>query len=130
MIQELYKSLGEKGSYLLCLYDVACEYTEGIRFPNYTDLHYFITKEWLETDMFVNEPELILIHLTGVDWNIEKRYFPPEDNKEHYIIKCYCYKHFTHYCRDTFNSLDNSDCKEKGVCDSIRVCTPLNKKTI
>lgn len=130
MVQELYKSLGENGCYLLCLYDVASEYIRGLRFPDYIDLHYFITKGWLESDMFVNDSEAILEHLTGVAWNVEKRYFPLEDNKKHYVIKCYCYNRFTHFCRDTFDSLDKSNCKENGVCNSLRVCTPVKNKII
>lgn len=130
MVQELYKSLGENGCYLLCLYDVACEYTGEIRFPDYIDLNYFITKGWLESDMFVNNPEEILKHLTGTSWNVEKRYFAPEDNKKHYVIKCYCNNRTTHFCRNTFDPLDKSNCKEYKDCNSLRVCTPLNKKTI
>lgn len=130
MVQELYKKLGENGCYLFCLYDVALEYTYEVRYPDYKDVAFFIENGWLSDDMFVKNPEKILKYLTGVYWNVEKRLCVPEDNKRHYIIKCYSYKNVTHFCRTNFDPLDKSNCKKNRVYDSIRVCTPLDKKTI
>ena len=130
MVQELYKKLGENGCYLFCLYDVATEYSYVVRHPDYTDVAYFIKNGWLDNEMFVKNPEKILKYLTGINWNVEKRLYIPEDNKRHFIIKCYSYKNVNHFCRTTFDPLDKSNCKEKGICESIRVCTPLKYKDI
>lgn len=130
MVQELYKKLGENGCYLFCLYDVAEEYTSELRYPDYKDVNYFIQKDWLSDDMFVKDPEKILGYLTGAYWNVEKRLCVPEDNKRHFIIKCYSYKNVTHFCRIGFDPLDKSNCKKNGDFNSLRVCTPLLNKII
>lgn len=136
MVQELYKKIGEKGSYLICLYDVANDYNGSndlkyfYRFPTAHEVINFIDNGWLSSDMFVKNPEGILSYLTGVNWNVEKRKFIPGDNKKHYIIKCYSYKKLTSFCLDNFNPLDDFNYINKGVCNSLRVCTPLNSKKI
>ena len=67
MVQELYKKLGENGSYLFCLYDVALEYTYEVRYPDYKDVAFFIENGWLSDDMFVKNPEKILISIIAVN---------------------------------------------------------------
>lgn len=136
MVQELYKKLGKNGSYLFCLYDIANEYNGSnnvryfYRFPNASEVINFIEYGWLNNNMIVKDPEGILNYLTKVYWKVEKHKNVPKDNKKHYVIKCYSYKNLTHFCLDNFNPLNYSECINKGVCNTLRVCTPLNNKNI
>lgn len=131
MVQEMYQKIGKNGCYLLCLYDVALEYTSELRYPDFNDVFYFIQNGWLNDDMFVKNPEAILKYLTGVYWNVEKRSCVPQgDNKKHFVIRCYNYMGSTHFFRTSFDPLSKSKIKKNGVFDSLRVCTPLLNKII
>lgn len=130
--QSFQKSVGNYACYLLCLIDIAEQYTHKsfniqaviedaisknyvrFNFDNYDDINNF----------YVENPCAILSMLTGKRWNVAKLLEKPIYTDNKYIVEWYSVNGVTgHFVRNQtkFNSLQNSVTVKHGVIKSWRV---------
>lgn len=132
--QSFCKSIGNYACYLLCLIDVAKEYSgknfdkiEAIQEAIEKDCVYFNEDDYDDPDNFyVRNPAMVLRYLTGKVWIVTKEPADYKPKKGDYVIEYWSLNggksgHFARI-KKGFNSLQNSVNVNKGKIHSYRVC--------
>ena len=136
--QSFCTSIGEYGCYMLCLIDIAEEYT-GRHFDMIEVAREGIDKGYIEfhednyknsNNFYVEKPDLFLKMLTGKTWSVRKVFdnnYKPKENE--YVIERWARNGYAHFARTwkNFNSLQDSKCVTLGSIESLRVLT-VNEK--
>ena len=140
-VQTVFQEAGEAACYVFTLGNVAEEFLEKELNPwdvittaiKGKYVHYDRTNPTDPDNFFTSNPAGFLEKLTGVPWEVryeEADYIP---KAEEYAIQCWARKTLrktiTHFCREKWNSLIDSQTVRHGKIVSQRICVPAGRRT-
>ena len=125
-IQSFMKTIGDYGCLVLCMIQIAEEYT-GKQFDPVAVISTALDNKWLEDDMFVQEPAKIMAHLCGGTWTYSHSDTLPagKTSEAEFYIERWEWKKpdgaSNHFRLADWDSLQNSQTVKNGQIASYRI---------